>query len=172
MNPTNDWKRSDILQLILAGLAGTFVMTLVLLPIASLARVPEFDFAAIVGSLFHRGDIARFSGVWWLGMLEHFFIGSVVFPLLFAFLVSKYLPGKIVSRAALWGLILFGVQQLVVLPLTGYGLFSAKTEFPIQQMLLSMPAHALYGIVFGLCLTDPARKALHKGENASLERAA
>ena len=60
-------------KMILGGLVGTVVMTLMMYFVRPIVVGAPMDIAAEIGS--------QMGGNWWLGMAAHFMIGTVVIPL-------------------------------------------------------------------------------------------
>jgi len=81
-------------------------------------------------------------------MLMHLLNGIVIFPLLFAYVVAGVLPGPPWGRGILWGLILWLAQQIVVIPMMGGGLFSARAG-GMMPVVASLVAHVVYGVLLG-----------------------
>jgi hypothetical protein len=56
----------------------------------------------------------------------HFINGTIIFPLIYAFLLYRILPGRPWAKGIYWGLILWFLAQAVVMPMMGGGFFSAS----------------------------------------------
>ena len=89
------------------------------------------------------------SGPWIMGMALHFINGMVIFPLIYAYLLYGVLPGSHWVKGILWGVILWFVAQVMVMPLMGMGLFSSQAPQPVLSVLGSLMGHLIYGAVFG-----------------------
>ncbi len=61
------------------------------------------DIAALLGSLFGHGIPAAMTGLWWVGMMWHFISGTIVFSLIYSYLVYGWLPGSNWFRGMIWG---------------------------------------------------------------------
>lgn len=99
---------------VLAGLAGTAVMTMLML-MAPLMGMPEMNIGAMLGGFLGVGE-----AVGW-GM--HFMIGTVL-AVIFSLVFVGRLPGTAVARGAFYGVLVFLLAQLVVMPMMGAGVFS------------------------------------------------
>jgi len=99
---------------ILGGLVGTAVMTVLLYMLAPLVMSEPPDIAMMA-------DRASY---WLPAMLLHFINGTFTLPLIYAYFVARVLPGRPWQRGALWGLILWALAELLVMPLMGSGPFS------------------------------------------------
>jgi hypothetical protein len=125
-------KQVNFSNAILGGFFGTLVMT-ILLYLAPLAGVPKMDIAAMLGSLFGRGIPATVSGLWWAGMVWHFLNGTIIFSLIYAYFVYGWLPGENWLRGAIWGLFLWIAIEVILMPITGSGVFSDHAAYPLER---------------------------------------
>lgn len=105
--------RPSLSRTVLGGLAGTIVMTLMMYFVSPMMGV-KMDIAASLGSML--------GGSWTLGMMMHFLNGTIIFPLIYAFLLFRLLPGGPLTKGAIWGVILWLLAQVVVMPMMGAGL--------------------------------------------------
>jgi hypothetical protein len=122
------------------GFVGTVVMTLMMYFVAPMMLGKPMDVAAMLGGML--------GGSWVMGMLMHLITGSVVFPLIYAYLLYRVLPGEPWLKGTIWGLILWFVSQALVTPMMGGGLFSAKAG-GLMAVMASLIAHAIYGALLG-----------------------
>jgi len=84
-------------------------------------------------------------------ILLHFINGSVTFPLSYAYLAFRFLPGQPWLRGVLWGFVLWGLVELLVMPLMGAGLFSADSgRVAIAAAIVLLFGHLAYGTLLGL----------------------
>lgn len=160
-----------ILSAIIGGLAATSLMT----PVAYLAPVfhlQDLDFAAMIGSLVSSQTVAPVSGTWLLGMLLHFVNGSLVFPLIYVFLVYPRLPGPAWLRGAAYGVALWLMAQAVVMPLAGVGFFSTAKPRPLAALVWSLGTHLLYGVVLGAIATRRLARAIERDARDEIQPAA
>src|SRR3990167_8910023 len=104
---------------ILGGLAGTVVMTAMMYVVAPMMGL-NMDIARMLGSML--GSMLGDS--WAMGMAMHFVLGTVVFPLAYAVVLYGWLPGGPTVKGATWGVALWIVAQVVVMPMVGAGFFS------------------------------------------------
>jgi hypothetical protein len=140
--------RPSAVQAIGAGFLATFVMTL-LASLAPLAGMPAMDFAAMLGQFLTGQPAPLMSAPWWLGMAVHFVDGAIVFALVYAMLVYPLLPGAPWLRGATWGVVLWFLSQVLVMPAMGLGLFWAGSPSPAASVIGSLIAHLVYGAVLG-----------------------
>jgi hypothetical protein len=132
--------RPNLGKTILGGVAGTVAMTAMMYIIAPMMLGRSMDVAASLGAML--------GGSWALGMLMHLINGSVIFPLIFAYLLYRYLPGEPWLKGTIWGLALWFVSQALVTPMMGGGMFSAKAG-GLMAVIASLLGHAVYGVLLG-----------------------
>ena len=121
---------------VLAGLAGTAAMTMLML-LAPTMGMPPMNIPAMLGSVM-GGNVA-------LGWVAHFMIGTVL-ALGYAAFFAGRLPGAPVLRGAIYSLIPWLMAQLIVMPMMGLGLFSGS----VLAAGGSLMGHLLFGAVLGL----------------------
>jgi hypothetical protein len=97
----------------------------------------SMDIAQMLGSML--GDN------WWAGMFMHFVNGTVIFPLIYAFLLHSILPGSPAVKGITWGVVLWLLAQVVVMPMMGAGFFSGS----LLAALGSLMGHLVYGALLG-----------------------
>lgn len=131
--------RPNVTRLMLGGFIGTLAMTAMMYLVAPMMGV-RMDIAAMLGSML--------GGSWAAGMAMHFINGTVLFPLVFGYLLVSRLPGPPVLRGALWGVILWLIAQTMVMPMMGAGLFSAAAGGMVAAVG-SLVGHLLYGTILG-----------------------
>ena len=98
-------------------------------------------------------DIAKtlgdFLGIGWNGaMVLHFINGSLIFPLVYAFVLFGVLPGGPVTKGMTFGVVLWLLAQSVVMPIVGGGFFSANMG-GMMAAVASLFGHLVYGATLG-----------------------
>lgn len=135
---------------ILGGALGTAAITLMMYFVAPVMTGRPMDISRLLGKML--------GGSWPAGMAMHVMLGTIVFPLLYAFLVYGMLPGKPVFKGIAWGAMLWLVAQLVVMPIMGAGLFSANAG-GLAAAMGSLMGHAIYGALLGSIAGQAKRTA-------------
>jgi Family of unknown function (DUF6789) len=131
--------KPSVTRAILGGFVGTVAMTMMMYLIAPMMGV-KMDIA---------GSLAGMLGVpWAVGLVIHFLNGSVVFPLIYALVLFRYLKGGPAVRGITWGVVLWLMAQLLVMPMIGAGVFSSRMG-GIMAVAASFMAHVVYGALFG-----------------------
>jgi hypothetical protein len=127
-------------RVILGGFVGTLAMTMMMYWVGPLMGMMKMDIAASLGSML--------GGSWALGMMLHFINGTVIFSLIYVYLLFQVLPGGATFRGVEWGLILWFLAQAVVMPMMGGGFFSANMG-GMMAAAGSLIGHAIYGGLLG-----------------------
>jgi hypothetical protein len=140
---------------VVAGFLATAFMT-VLAYVAPLVGLPKMDFAAMLGSLFTDGTPEQWTGAWWLGMVVHFINGSIIFSLIYAYLLFRFLAGPAWLKGIQWGMILWLLSEAFVMPAMGAGFFSANMPDPSLWVIGSLIAHFVYGVILGFVAAEQA----------------
>lgn len=133
-------------KVILGGIVGTVVMTLMMYFVAPMMLGRPMDVAAMLGSVL--------GGSWAMGMLMHLINGSVVFPLIYAYVLYRVLSGDPWLKGTIFGLLLWFLSQALVTPMMGGGFFSAKAG-GLMAVMASLIGHVVYGALLG-ALAGPA----------------
>jgi hypothetical protein len=134
---------------ILAGVVATLAMTLMIYAAPHLGG-PKMDIAAMLGSRLHGGQMpAPLTSYWWIGLMMHVINGAILFPLMYAYLLYPLFPGRPWVKGLTWGLVLWFLQEALVMPMMGNGFFSTKTPNPMMAVMAGLMAHLIYGAILG-----------------------
>lgn len=71
-----------------------------------------------------------------------------VFPLAYAFVVYRFLPSAPPVRGALWGVALWMVVEVMVMPMAGNGFFSS-THGGAKAVMIGQTGRVVYGALLG-----------------------
>lgn len=137
--------RPSVIRSIAGGVAGTTVMTLMMYIVAPMMGI-HMDIAQMLGSMLGNS--------WSAGLVMHFMNGAVIFPLVFALVLYDRLPGGPILKGTAWGVILWIVAQVVVMPMMGAGFFSLAMG-GIMPAMGSLIGHLLYGAILGAIVGAP-----------------
>ena len=132
--------RPNIGRAMLGGFVGTLAITLMMYQLGPMMGMMKMDIAESLGKMTGMG--------WMAGMMIHFLNGTIIFPLLYAFLLYRVLPGGPVVKGTTWGVILWLIAQLMVMPMMGGGMFSSKMG-GMMTVGGSLIGHLLYGALLG-----------------------
>ena len=142
--------RSKIGRTCFAGFLGSIVIIcMVTFASPDLLGGPA-DIATVLASML--------GGSWLAGMVMHFAVGTLALPALYLVLIERRLPGGPAVRGALWGIALWTLSQVTIVPWTGGGFFSsASGGFPAATN--SLIGHLAYGLVLGVFAGAPNERA-------------
>lgn len=138
--------RPSTSRAILGGLLGTLAITFLMYDVAPLLLGHPMDVAGMLGDWLHTTKTA--------GMVIHFINGTLIFPLVFVWILWNALPGGPVAKGTLWGLALWLISQIAVMPLVGAGFFSANVG-GLMAVAASLLGHIVYGAVLGAVTGQP-----------------
>lgn len=125
---------------ILGGLLGTVLITLMMYFVAPMIMGQRMDIAAMLGSMMGNS--------WALGIMAHFVNGTIIFSLIYVFVLYRLLPGGPWLKGAFWGVILWLLAQTVVMPMMGGGFFSSQMG-GLMAAMGSLMGHVVYGATLG-----------------------
>jgi len=77
--------------------------------------------------------------------------------LVFAYIMYRVLPGAPWVKGLLWGLILWLMAQVVVVPMMGGGIFSSRMG-GMAAAMGSLIGHSIYGLALGFWAGEPAHE--------------
>ena len=144
----------DLKRAVAAGIAGTAVMTVVLLW-APLVGLPKLAIGELLSSsLAVSVVILRVGPVG--GWLIHGIVG-ITLALLYGAIFAVRLPGPPAARGALYGSLVFLLAQLVFMPAVGAGVFSRGDP---GLLVGSFVGHLVYGALVGAIYGEPRTATL------------
>ena len=129
------WSRA-----VLAGLAGTGVMTAVGVWVAPLMGMPAMNPAAMLAGAM-GGNVT-------LGWIGHLMIGTILAVIYAA--VVQWLPGPPAARGALYGVAPWLMAQLLVMPMMGMPLFSGSAALAVGSLIGHLAYGAAVGAIYGV----------------------
>ena len=135
----------------LSGFVGTVVITLMMYVVSPWLTGGPMDIAEMLGTLMGTS--------WATGLIAHFVIGTLVLPTIYTLVLFRMFWGSPSVRGMTFGLILWLMSQVVVLPLVGAGFFSAEAGGGLA-VAGSLIGHLLYGLVLG-SLAGPSRRVVY-----------
>lgn len=130
-------KQFNLLRALIAGIAGTAVMTM-MMAVAPMMGFPPMNVPAMLSSFMGMPIF--------LGWAMHFMIG-IVLAVQFAAFANSRLPGPAALRGILFALIPWLMAQLLVNPMMGAGVFAMNTAAPLGMVMGSLVGHMVFGAV-------------------------
>lgn len=140
---------TSLFRLFLGGITGTVALALLMTFVEPMITGRSSGLPRLLGA-----ELGNPHGVGLL--IFHFFNGSVVFPLGFAFFFPR-LPGPWVLKGLMWGAILWVLATTVIMPMVGYGFFGTATG-DSSIALSSLAGLLIYGGIQGAMAGLPGRK--------------
>jgi uncharacterized membrane protein YagU involved in acid resistance len=138
--------KPNIWKAVAGGFVGTIMFTLMMRFMAPMMGV-RMDIVARLGEMTHTGMAG--------GIFMHFLNGTVIFPLIYVYLLYRWLPGAPWQKGLLWGLILWFGVETVMMPMMGGGLFSMEMG-GMKAVMAALIGHLVYGAILGGVAGAPA----------------
>lgn len=132
--------KPNIGKAIVGGFVGTILLTLMTQFVAPMMTGQKMDMAAKLGDMTGTGRI--------MGMLMHFFTGSIVFAFVYAFVLFRFLPGAPWIKGLISGVIFWLGLEVAMMPMIGGGLFSSQIG-GMKVAVAALIAHLVYGAALG-----------------------
>ena len=131
--------KSKCSKILIGGLAGTLMMSLMMKFAAPMMIGQPMDIAAMLGSMM--------SGVYEMGMAAHVLLGVLVFPLIYVMLFQFWLGAPLV-KGLLFGTVLWFMAATMVMPMAGAGFFMSEIG-GIKAAIAALIGHWVYGGLLG-----------------------
>ena len=138
--------KPNIWKAIAGGFIGTVMLTLMMRFVAPMMGV-RMDIVGKLGEMTHTGMAG--------GLFMHFLNGTVIFPLIYVYLLYRWLPGTPWQKGLLWGLILWLGLETVMVPMMGGGIFSTEMG-GMKAVMAALIGHLVYGVLLGAIAGAPA----------------
>ncbi|PKM38493.1 MAG: hypothetical protein CVV06_00200 [Gammaproteobacteria bacterium HGW-Gammaproteobacteria-10] len=130
----------NLVKTLAGGFAGTLLMTLMMQYAAPMMIGHPMDIAAMLGNMM--------GGVYAIGMTMHIMLGVLVFPLLYALVMFRFLPGPPWLKGLLYGSILWFLAATMVMPMAGAGFFMSEIG-GFKAAMAALMGHWVYGGLLG-----------------------
>jgi len=126
---------------IVAGLAATVVLSLLMIMKQAMGLMPQLNSVAMLTQMMGAQTPL-------VGWLAHFVIGVVVWGMVFAWIDSRlsyahWINGVIFATGA------WLIMMIAIMPLAGAGLFGLNLGLGIMAPLATLMLHWIYGAVLG-----------------------
>ena len=139
--------KPNIAKAVLGGFVGTVLLTLMTQFVAPMMTGQKMDMAAKLGDMTGTGRL--------MGMIMHFFVGSVVFALIYVFVLFRFLPGAPWTKGLICGVIFWLGLEIGMMPMIGGGFFSSQIG-GMKAVVAALIAHLVYGAALGGIAGAPA----------------
>ena len=134
----NDIRHFHFSRGILAGLAATAVLSLIMIMKQAMGLMPQLNAIAMISGMLHS-SLA-------VGWIMHLMIGIVLWGLLYAAL-SPLLAGPSWLRGVEFATGAWLIMMIMLMPMAGAGVFGLKIG--IMAPLATLMLHWIYGAVLG-----------------------
>ena len=131
----------DIPKGLLAGLAATIVLSVLMVLKATMGFMPQLDLPQMLAGMMGSPDQPL------IGWIVHFVIGIVIYGVAIAALDSKLQGTSRVGHGIMLGIIGWLIMMLVLMPMAGAGLFGINMGIMASAMTLVL--HLIFGAVLG-----------------------
>jgi uncharacterized membrane protein YagU involved in acid resistance len=127
----------------LAAIAGMALLLVFMSKVAPVVLGQPMDPAAIVNKMLGLADGAS------IGVIMHFMLGLVIFPLGYMLYPFRHFPGPQFTRGLLYGVILATLAGAVMFPLAGVPMFLGSLKGAIALYMVHMLYTALVAAIIG-----------------------
>ncbi len=142
--------RPELKNAVYGGVAGTLVMTLMTLYVAPMMTGQAMDIADMIAGMLGMGYA--------VGMMIHIVMGVILFPLIYVYVVYERVPGSPLVRGLIWGVALWLVAIVVVMPMAGAG-FLMSNIGGMMAVVAALIGHLFYGGLLGVIAGGGAQTA-------------
>ncbi len=136
----------SVVKSITAGFGATLILSFFMIAKSALGVMPAMNAIALLVHLSHNLIGTPPSPV--VGWILHFFIGSVLWGVLFG-LLQSVLPGdRPVAKALCFSVVAWLLMMVILMPLAGQGLFAVKIG--VMAAVATLVLHLIWGASLGL----------------------
>lgn len=131
-------------QGLVSGFVATTVLSMLMVMKGMMGVMPNMN---PIADIVHVLDM--FTGMTFgmsMGWIGHFFIGTVIWGILFT-LVQDKIQGSGIKKGLFFGAIAWLAMMLIFMPLAGQGLFGMREG--VMAMMATFILHMVYGAVLG-----------------------
>lgn len=136
----------NIFKAILAGFAGTVVLSVLMLLKGVMGLMPQLDIIKMLAAMMGSGLA--------MGWIAHFMIGAVVWGIAYALLYRVLPSGTPWVKGVIFGIGAWFMMMIVVMPMAGAGIFGLN--FGMVAPVMTLVLHIIYGATLGGVYGRPA----------------
>ncbi len=126
---------------LLAGLAATIVLSVLMVLKAQAGLLPQLDLPKMLAGMVGSPDTPM------LGWAVHFFIGIVLYGVAMAVLDARHPGQSSVAHALLIAFVGWLIMMIVLMPMAGAGWFGI--HLGIMAAVMTLVLHLVFGAVLG-----------------------
>lgn len=147
----------------IAGLVATIVLSMIMIMKSMMGLMPQVN--AIQALTKISATYFGLPLLPWVGWVEHFIIGTILWGLIFASTVNVW-PGGYTVKGMVFSIVAWLVMMIIMMPMAGAGLFGVNLGMaaPVGTLVLHLVYGAVLGAVYG-ALTHRAEETpvAHRG---------
>ena len=136
---------SNVIKAFIGGFLGTLAFTLMGKFIAPHLIGHSMNVAAIIAHMLGTTDS--------VGLMMHFMVGSIIFPIGYLLIGYKYLPGPGWLRGIIFLIPIYLIAMTVVMPMAGKGMFFNS----VPMSMVAFMGHMVFGFILGLVVGTPKK---------------
>ena len=141
----NIFSASNVIKAFISGFLGTLAFTLMGKFIAPHLIGHSMNVAAIIANMLGTSDS--------VGLMMHFMVGSIIFPIGYLLVGYKYLPGPGWLRGIIFLIPIYLIAMTVVMPMAGKGVFFNS----VPMSMVAFMGHMVFGLILGLVVGTPKK---------------
>jgi hypothetical protein len=135
----------NVVKALVGGFLGTLAFTLMGKFLAPHLIGHSMDVAAIIAHMLGTSES--------IGLMMHFMVGTIVFPIGYLLIGYSRLPGSGWLRGLLFLIPIYLIAMTVVIPMAGKGLFFHS----MPMSMVALMGHMVYGIILGAIVGTPKK---------------
>jgi hypothetical protein len=135
--------KEKLVRALAGGFVGTLIFTLMGKFLAPHVIGQPMDVAALMAPML--------GGSHTVGVIAHFVVGTVIFPIAYLVLGIRRLPGPAWLRGALFMLPMYLVAMVVMMPILGQGFFFGSPP----KAMVALMGHVALGLAMGAIIGKP-----------------
>ncbi|WP_279142897.1 DUF6789 family protein [Photobacterium phosphoreum] len=135
----------NVVKALVGGFLGTLAFTLMGKFLAPHLIGHSMDVAAIIAHMLGTSES--------IGLMMHFMVGTIVFPIGYLLIGYSRLPGSGWLRGLLFLIPIYLIAMTVVIPMAGKGLFFHS----MPMSMVALMGHMVYGIILGAIIGTPKK---------------
>jgi len=143
----------------LSGFVATIALSVMMLAKGAMGAMPQLDVVEMLSSMMGMPQVLL------SGWMAHFIIGTVVWGVLFALLVPKLPSSSYTVKGIVFGILVWGLMMIFVMPMAGAGLFGLALG-PMASVA-TLVLHIVYGAVLGFVYSFSAGKTAQTMRNSA-----
>ncbi|PSU72950.1 hypothetical protein C9J22_03140 [Photobacterium phosphoreum] len=136
---------SNVIKAFIGGFLGTLAFTLMGKFIAPHLIGHSMNVAAIIAHMLGTSDS--------VGLMMHFMVGSIIFPIGYLLVGYKYLPGPGWLRGIIFLIPIYLIAMTVIMPMAGKGVFFNS----VPMSMVALMGHMVFGLILGLVVGTPKK---------------